>query len=52
VYGEADALAPAPTLRYNRGRAHQALNRLPEALDALEAFAAEATPALRAAGSI
>lgn len=47
-YDEAYALEPTPALLYNRGRALQLLDRLPEALDAFEAFRREAPQALRA----
>ena len=48
AYDEAYALAPSPALLYNRGRALQFLARYPEALDAIERFAAEAPADLRA----
>jgi tetratricopeptide (TPR) repeat protein len=42
AYDEAYAIEPSPALLYNRGRALQFLGRNPEALEALERFAAEA----------
>ncbi|MBM4363763.1 MAG: PEGA domain-containing protein, partial [Deltaproteobacteria bacterium] len=48
AYRGAAKLAPSPALRYNEGRALQALGRYPEALDALRAFALEAPAELRA----
>jgi hypothetical protein len=48
AYERAYALAPAPVLLYNRGRALQALGRYPDALDQLEAFAKTAPPDLKA----
>jgi hypothetical protein len=48
AYDEAYALHANPALHYNRGRALQALGRLPESLDALEAFEREASDDLKA----
>lgn len=42
AYDAAYAIEPSPALLYNRGRALQFLGRNPEALDALEQFAAQA----------
>ena len=46
-YGAAYTLTKDPALLYNMGRALQALGRLPEALDKLEAFDAAADPELK-----
>jgi tetratricopeptide (TPR) repeat protein len=46
AYDEAFALEPSPALAYNRGRALQLLDRMPEALDAFEQFQREAPPEL------
>lgn len=51
AYDQAYALVPNPALHYNRGRTLEALERYPEAVDALEAFEREASPALRARAS-
>jgi hypothetical protein len=48
AYDKAFELEPSPVFRYNRGRALQALNRFPEALDELEAFDREAPDELKA----
>ncbi|HEX2874767.1 MAG TPA: PEGA domain-containing protein [Polyangiaceae bacterium] len=48
AYQRAFAIEKSATLHYNRGRALQGLGRNAEALDALEAFEAEAPPELRA----
>lgn len=48
AYDAAYAIAPSALLLYNRGRALQFLGRYPEALDAIERFAREAPPELRA----
>jgi tetratricopeptide (TPR) repeat protein len=48
AYRRAFAIEKSPTLHYNRGRALQALGRNAEALDAIEAFEAEAPGELRA----
>ena len=48
AYSDVYALTLDPVLLYNMGRALQALNRFPEALDRLEAFQVVAPPALRA----
>lgn len=48
AYEESYALVPDPALLYNRGRALQFLARYPEALEAIERFAAEASPELLA----
>lgn len=48
LYDEAYALDKNPALLYNRGRALQALQRFPDALDALEAFEREAPDELKA----
>jgi PEGA domain-containing protein len=48
AYDEAYRLYPNPAIHYNRGRALQALGRLPEALDALEAFDRDAPQDLKA----
>ena len=48
AYDDAYALTPSPALLYNRGRALQFLARYPEALEAIERFAAEAPADLRA----
>jgi hypothetical protein len=48
AYSEVFALTRDPALLYNMGRALQALNRFPEALDRLEAFQAVAPPELKA----
>ena len=42
AYTEAYALSPEPALLYNMGRALEALDRLPEALEKLTAFRAQA----------
>lgn len=47
AYDEAYALTPTAALLYNRGRALQFLGRYPEALDAIEQFARDASPELR-----
>jgi hypothetical protein len=47
AYGDAYTLKPDPALLYNMGRALQALNRFPEALDKLEAFEAQASDELK-----
>lgn len=46
AYEEAYGLEPSPALLYNRGRALQLLDRMPEALDAFEQFQREASPEL------
>ena len=46
AYRDAYALTKDPALLYNMGRALQALNRFPEALEKLEAFQAAASPEL------
>ncbi len=46
-YAEAYAITKEPALLYNMGRALQALNRHPEALDKLEAFEATAPAELK-----
>ncbi|HEY2516248.1 MAG TPA: PEGA domain-containing protein [Polyangiaceae bacterium] len=48
AYEQAYAISKDPALLYNEGRAQQALGNFPEALKALERFAAEAPPELRA----
>ncbi len=48
AYGEAYALNPEPALLYNMGRALEALDRLPEALEKLTAFKTQAPPDLLA----
>jgi len=48
AYGDAYAINKDPALLYNMGRALQALNRFPEALDKLAAFEAAASPELKA----
>lgn len=48
AYSEAHAITQDPALLYNMGRALQALNRFPEALDKLDAFVATASPELKA----
>lgn len=48
AYEASYALVANPLLHYNRGRALEALERFPEAVDELEAFEREATPELRA----
>ncbi len=48
AYEAAYALEPNAALLYNRGRALQFLGRYPEALEAIERFATEAPPELRA----
>lgn len=48
AYGEAYALLPEPALLYNMGRTLEALDRLPEALEKLEAFRKQAPPELLA----
>ena len=47
-YSEAYGLTQDPALLYNKGRALQALENYPEALDALEEFLQKASPELRA----
>ncbi|MBM4376609.1 MAG: PEGA domain-containing protein [Deltaproteobacteria bacterium] len=46
AYDAAYALEPGPALLYNRGRALQLLDRMPEALEAFEQFQREAPPDL------
>lgn len=48
AYGDAHAITGDPALLYNMGRALQALNRFPEALDKLDAFDLAASPELKA----
>lgn len=48
AYSDVYAITLDPALLYNMGRALQALNRYPEALDRLEAFQVVAPPTLRA----
>lgn len=48
AYGEAYTIGKDAALLYNMGRALQALNRFPEALDKLTAFEAAASPELKA----
>jgi hypothetical protein len=48
AYSDVYALTQNPVLLYNMGRALQALNRFPEALDRLEAFQVVAPPELLA----
>jgi len=48
AYERAAELEAHPILLFNRGRALQALNRYPEALDAIVAFSERASPALSA----
>ncbi len=48
AYNEAYALRPQPALLYNLGRTLEALDRLPEALEKLEAFRTSAPPELLA----
>ncbi len=48
LYEQGYAVSSDPVFLYNGGRALQALNRYPEALDWLERFQREATPSLRA----
>lgn len=48
AYGRSYALVANPALHYNRGRALEALGRYAEALDAYDAFEADASPELRA----
>lgn len=48
AYGEAYAITKNPALLYNMGRALEALNRFPEALEKLTAFDAAASPELKA----
>lgn len=48
AYEGSYAIVPDPALLYNKGRALQALARFPEALEQLEAFAAQASPKLKA----
>src|SRR5262249_30656935 len=48
AYSDVYALTLDPALLYNMGRALQALNRYPEALDRLEAFQVVAPPDLKA----
>ncbi len=48
AYSKAYELWKTPALLYNEGRALQALHRMPEALDKLRAFKAQASPELRA----
>jgi len=47
AYDESYALVPDPAILYNRGRAHEALGELPEALDELEKFVATAPSDLK-----
>ena len=47
LYDKAYALEKSPALLYNRGRALQALGRFPDALEALEAFDAQAPEELK-----
>ncbi|MEO7330491.1 MAG: PEGA domain-containing protein [Minicystis sp.] len=48
AYSDAFSITKDPALLYNMGRALQALNRFPEALDKLEAFDAKASAELKA----
>jgi hypothetical protein len=48
AYSDVYAITQNPALLYNMGRALQALNRFPEALDKLTAFEAAASPELKA----
>ncbi len=48
AYSDVYAITLDPALLYNMGRALQALNRYPEALDRVEAFQAVAPPELKA----
>lgn len=48
AYGDAYAITKDAALLYNMGRALQALNRFPEALEKLTAFEAAASPELKA----
>jgi hypothetical protein len=48
AYSDAHAITRDPALLYNMGRALQALNRFPEALDKLDAFDLAASPELKA----
>ena len=48
LYSEAYALSRDPALLYNQGRAFEALDDAPSALDRLERFRGEAPPELRA----
>ncbi|HYQ04882.1 MAG TPA: PEGA domain-containing protein [Polyangiaceae bacterium] len=48
AYDRANELEAHPLLLFNRGRALQALNRYPEALDAMVAFSEQASPELAA----
>lgn len=48
LYDKAYEQSHDPALLYNQGRAHEALGDYPTALDKLEAFEQQATPALRA----
>jgi len=48
AYERASELEAHPILLFNRGRALQALNRYPEALDAIAAFREQASPELAA----
>jgi hypothetical protein len=48
AYERASELEAHPSLLFNRGRALQALNRYPEALDAIAAFREQASPELAA----
>jgi hypothetical protein len=48
AYDRANELEAHPSLLFNRGRALQALNRYPEALDAMVAFSEQASPELAA----
>lgn len=48
LYARAYELSSDPALLYNQGRALQAMGEYPEALDKLERFEREASPALRA----
>jgi hypothetical protein len=48
AYSDAYAITKNPALLYNMGRALEALNRFPEALEKLTAFEAAASPELKA----
>jgi PEGA domain len=48
AYERANDIEPHPSLLFNRGRALQALNRYPEALDAMVTFREQASPELAA----
>jgi hypothetical protein len=48
AYEEAYEASKDPALLYNQGRAYQSMTRFPEALERIERFQAEASPALRA----